>query len=121
MEKVVKTAMWIGDDAVRVDAFLSDFEGDVPQWKEAFYDLWRYQLTYGFAYEIKLEETGKRDGVRFVYLSILCRKAFQKNLVTTMEELGYRNIKVSEEPVGVIQIWDIKDRAAEDIRTVVAD
>lgn len=101
---------------MRVEASFKDFDGDVEKWKNAFYEIWRYQMGYSFAYEITLID--RKSGV---WLSLLARKSFKKNIVETMQELGYRNIQTEEESVGIIQLWDISDPVAEHISTVVAD
>lgn len=86
------------EDAVRVDVFYSDFDGDIEQWKDAFYQVWRYQLTWNFAYSIQLMET-RRAGV---CMCIYSRKDFRDNVTELLTSLGCRNI--NEEDVSAITI-----------------
>ena len=92
------------EDAIFVYATLSDFDGDVQKWKIAFYELWRYQMTWHFAHRIYVEDT--RNGV---YDGLLCNPNYEKNIVETMESLGFRKIKVKHEDIGVIECTDLPD------------
>lgn len=96
--------------AVRFTARLNDFEGDVQEWKLKFYELWRYQMTWNFAYEIAVRDSAGSG----VFVDVVARKAFEKNVMSMMEELGYKNISKEEYQVGLI--WTI-DR--EDCRDIV--
>lgn len=90
------------EQAYRFIAKYSDFEGDVSKWKEAFYEVWRHQLTYSFAYEIELREN--KDGV---FLSMLVRESF-KEQAEGLSELGYI-FKIHEETAGVVNDYDLPD------------
>lgn len=93
-----------GEDAVRVTANYKDFDGNISQWRDTFYELWRYQMTWSFAYEIEVIEG--RDGV---FVSILSKPDFEKNIVETMGALGYGNVKHYAEKVGVVESLDVGD------------
>jgi len=123
MEKEVRTTLWVQDGQPRVEASFEDFDGDVEKWKNAFYEIWRYQLTYNFAYEISLIERRCKDNQNkwTVWVSLLVREGFKKNIVETMEELGYGNIKVEEESVGVVELYGVADKVTEPINTVVVE
>jgi len=84
-----------------VKATFADFDGGLEKWKESFYELWRYQLTWEFAYRFDLKEN--RNGV---YVDMLIRKAYRNNVLDAMEALGYRNVMVTEEAVGIIDGFD---------------
>lgn len=89
--------------AIRLVAYLRDFDGgDGNKWRNSFYELWRYQMTLGSAYSIVVNEN-RNDGV---FVSVLVKLGYKKNVLETMQSLGYRNIEVSEETVGVINMWD---------------
>lgn len=50
------------EDAIRVTAHFEDFDGSLEDWKETWYTLWRYQMTFSFAYEIALQHA-RHNGV----------------------------------------------------------
>lgn len=117
-EKRVRTDLWIEDGAIRIRAYISDFDSESGNdWKKSFYELWRYQMTWDFAHEIKVHEVHDGD----VCVSMLIKKSFKKNVLDTMEHLGYRNIEVDKEHVGVIELYDIDAPEAEDMFTVIAE
>lgn len=118
MGKEIRTTLWVEDGVTRVRAYITDFVQDFGStWKGSFYELWRYQMTWNFAYEIKVHETSDKD----VCVSMLVKNAYLKNVLDTMESLGYRNVQIEEEHIGIIQIYDIDDPVAEDMFTVVAE
>ena len=88
--------------AVRVTASLESFDGDVYKWKDSFYQIWRYQLTYRFAYKIDLAESSKSG----VYLTMVIKPAYKSNLLDIMDDLGYCKVKTEEENIGVIDASD---------------
>ena len=96
--------MWI-EDAVTIETYLDDFNGSVQEWKLAFYEVWRYQMTYSFAYKIRV---GERHGGA-VYMSLLVKPAFKKDILETLKGLGCGKITVDAEKVGVIDDCDLYD------------
>lgn len=90
------------EKAYRFTAYYSSFDGDVEEWKKAFYEVWRHQLTYNFAYEIELREN--HNGA---YLSMLVREGFKEN-VERLSELGFEFF-VHEETAGVVNDYDLPD------------
>lgn len=92
------------EDALYITADLEDFDGDVQKWKTAFYELWRYQMTWHFAHRIYVEDTS--DGV---YVGIYCKPAYRGSLLDTMETLGYRNIQVIDYEIGTIECTELPD------------
>ena len=98
------------EDAVRIKASLPDFDGNVGEWKDAFYQVWRFQMTWHFAHEIKVaERRGDNDGWE-VYISILCKPSYVKNIIGAMEDLGYRNITTEDEKYGEIYAYETSDK-----------
>lgn len=83
-------------EARYVVAHYKDFEGDLQDWRNAFYELWRYQMTWSFAHEIIVSES-RKNGV-FVKLTI---RGYEDVLLNTMESLGYRSVKVGDTIIGV--------------------
>lgn len=117
MEKEIKTTLWIEDGAFRIEASFEDFDGGLAKWKEAFYTVWRHQMTWDFAYSIELIDR-RQTGV---YLRMLVRKNFLKNVEDMLSELGYRQVTQSSEHVGIVQLYEIDAPEAEDLFEVFAE
>ena len=115
-ERTANVTMWV-EDAVRVTTHYSDFKSGIADWKECFYEIWRYQMTWDFAYEIKVYELRDRDLV----VSVLVKKAFKKSAIGMMESIGYGNLRIEDEPVGMTCLIDTDDPTLEGIYTVVDD
>ena len=101
--------------AYRVIAHFKDFEGLVDKWVKQFYELWRLQLTWSYAYSIELNES-RANGV---YVDLLIKTPYKKHLVECMEELGYANIQVHEVKVGMVDAFDHNE--LDDIEMLVLD
>ena len=101
----------IKEKACRITSSLEAFDGGTQKWKESFYMLFRYQMTWGFAYEITVRES-RRSGV---LVDLLVKSAYKTNILNTMEDLGYRDISVSDENVGIV------DNTTADIDTFVGE
>lgn len=114
MEKEIRTSLWVKSDVTRIRTFLEDFDGDVEKWKKSFYEIWRYQMTWDFAYEITVHEVHGGD----VCVSILAKNAFLGSAKSMLDSLGYRNLKTEKEHIGIVEVFDLGD---EDIWTVVAE
>lgn len=91
--------------ALRINAWFEDFEGNLDKWKESFYTIWRYQLTWDFAYSIVLRETRKKG----VYVSMLINPTYKSSTLDMMYDLGYRELTIEEEPVGFVSGYDHKE------------
>lgn len=117
MEKEVKTTLWIQDDAVRIETDLNDFAGNVEEWKKAFYEVWRYQMTYDFAYNIRVSER-RESGV---YMSMLVKKAYAEQTKELLKHLGCQKITEWGEHVGIVQLYDIDTPEAKDMFEVFAE
>lgn len=104
MDKKARVYVY-AEDAISVTATLNDFNGTVQEWKIAFYELWRYQMTWHFAHKISVHDS-RGSGV---YVCVLCKPAYEKNIVDTMESIGFRNVKVQHEDIGTIECTDFPD------------
>jgi len=93
-----KRALWIR-------AYYEHFDGDLHRWMDSFYQLWRYQLTFDFAYKLELQETRTAG----IYVSMLVKPEYEKQLLTTMVNLGYRNIRNNEDTVTVVHSYDLEE------------
>lgn len=115
MSKAVKVPMYV-ENAVRITTDIEDFNGDVMGWKLSFYDIWRFQMTWDFAYEIKVHET--RKGVR---ISILCKPDFKGDAVNMLEGFGCKNIKTEAEDVGIVDLLDVDNLMVNNVSAVIID
>ena len=97
--------------AIRMVAYLNDFDADLNRWRKSFYEVWRYQLTWNFAYRIKLDESRKTG----VFILIDVRLGYKQNALEMLENLGYRKIEVTEVTAVVF------DDLEMDVDLVVAD
>lgn len=88
-----------------IRAYLNDFDGDLEKWKDSFYQLWRYQLTWDFAYKLELAETRSAG----VHVSMLIKPAYENQVLDTMESLGYCNIRNNEDSVAVVHSYDLEE------------
>lgn len=84
-----------------VQARYKDFDGDLEKWKNSFYEIWRYQLTWNFAWKIELFE--RVDGV---LVNMYVKPAFKDNIITTMNALGYQDISVENVRIGIVYEYD---------------
>ena len=88
--------------AIRICSRFRDFDGDVEKWKISFYELWRLEMTWSFAYRITVEES-RASGV---FVSLLIREVYKDNLIETMTGLGYGNIISYEEDIGEVDAYE---------------
>ena len=102
---------------MRIETDLEDFDGTVQQWKDAFYQIWRYQMTWDFAYSIKVAERRSTG----VYISMLIKKAYREQVKELLSDLGCKKISESDEHVGIVETYDIDDPAAADMFEVFAE
>lgn len=103
------------ETAVVYTARLEDFDGDVQKWKIAFYEIWRYQMTYHFARRIIAEDS--RNHGAFVRLTV--KPAFKHDALGMMEDLGYKNITTEDAKIGLVYAYEHDD--LEDIDLLVLD
>ena len=87
--------------ATRITASINNFDGNVEKWKLAFYEIWRYQMTWGFAYEIAV-----REGHKGVFVDLLVKPAYAKSAQDMMYDLGYNGLTVYNEDVGLVSAWE---------------
>lgn len=97
-----KTTVW-PEAAIRLQASFEDFKGTLLEWKEAWYFLWRLEMTFGFAHELKLRE-GRERGV---YVDMLIKPAYKDNVQAHMKDLGYENIQSRNERVGKVDMCEV--------------
>lgn len=111
MEKekaVVVTATFKDFDKTGGSMIMWNCEDKTEAWKLAFYELWRYQMTWGFCY--RLEVIDGRDNL---FVRVLCKADFEEPLVNTMEGVGYRDVRTYETKVGLIDGLKVPDDVEE--------
>ena len=105
------------EKVVEIRSSLADFAGDTQAWKLAFYELWRYELTYSFAYRLRVWEYSNKT----VDVQILARPGYKDAIISTMKSLGYRNIKVENCAVASISPYDGDMEDQDDIEAAVIE
>lgn len=102
------------EKAVRFVSHYTDFDGDVSKWKETFYTIWRYQMTWSFAYEIDLI-----DGHNGVFIDILAKEDFASNVRELLPDLGYGKITEYECKVGFVPSYRYDE--LDDVEMLILD
>lgn len=92
-------------DAVRITTHLDDFAGTTDGWKNAVYEMFRWNMTWSFAHWIEVLESR----IGGVYLTMMIKPSYEKVLVETMEGLGFRIFTIGHEDIGVIECTDLPD------------
>lgn len=93
------------EDAVHIVSHLNDFVGNVQEWKNAVYELFRYDMTWSFAHKIDVIES-RSSGV---FVSIIAKPAYEKSILGTMEDLGFRNTVARHDDIGWIECTDLPE------------
>ena len=96
--------------------FFKDFSGDVTEWKIAFYELFRYQMTFYYAHEIEASES-RANGV---FVRLVIKPAFEKNALDLMHDLGFKNINVYDAKVLAVNPY-ADDTIHFDVETAYID
>ena len=97
------------EKAILVEAKQEDFDGDTEWWRNSFYTIWRYQMTWDFAHSIKVDER-RSSGV---YVRLLIKPVYKEDVLGMMEDLGYRNVTTEDCNVAFISSYDVQN--VEDI------
>jgi len=113
--KYVKNLVAEIADAVEIKAWYKDFGGTLDEWKDAFYQVWRYQLTYEFAHEIKVLET-RSSGV---YFNIICKPCFKDDCLELLKSLKCNNIIVDPCLCGSVSAYDFPESKTPECMAVV--
>lgn len=104
MDKQFRANVYL-EEAVRVQSHLNDFSGMGSEWKYAVYQLFRYNMTWGFAHRIDVKE-GRSRGV---YVDMLINPAYEEQLKETMDGLGFKNTVCTKEKIGQIIGYDLPE------------
>ena len=87
--------------AYRVEAKFADFDGELSAWKETFYNMWRWQMTYDYAYSIKVDER-RSSGV---YFCAIIKTSFKDDVVDALETYGCKNVTVEDCLVASVDMY----------------
>ena len=109
-EKNARVTVW-EEPALLVTSTYEAFDGGLDRWKDSLYMLFRYNMTWSFAYSIDVIESRSRG----VFVSLRINPAYRDELLATMEDLGYRDTKVSDDPIGHIECTDLPDDMPYDL------
>lgn len=114
MEKKIKVDICL-EDAVCISSRLSDFKSDgihdeAQKWKYAIYQLFRFDMTWGFAHKIEVRENNTTG----VFVRLTIKPAYEEQTLELMEILGFRNMQVDHEEIGRIDCTDLPDGALLD-------
>lgn len=101
----MKNNIFRNETATMVIAHLKNYKYGVDEWKDAFYELWRYQMTYGMAYSIEVHESSANG----VFVRMVIKDTFKKNILNTMYELGYQDIDTYKANIGIVDGNEIDD------------
>ena len=112
-EKFIRVPIYL-EDCVHITSTLEDFDGDVQKWKNAVYDMFRWDMTYSFAHKIDLIDS-RSSGV---FILIIAKPSYEKNIIETMEDNGFRNIKSHHEYIGSIECTEIPEDIMMDMAIV---
>lgn len=99
---------------LKIQARYEDFDGSHEKWMSSFYEIWKYQLTWNFAWKIELLE--RVDGV---LVSMNVKPEFADNVKAMMESLGYRNMEISKMYVGIIN--EVKHDELYDVDLIITE
>lgn len=98
------------EKAFRITTHANDYTGgDIDAWKAAFYEIWRYQMTFDFAYSIAVRES-RASGVFF---DLLVKEGQEDDAKDMLERLGCSEIQCYEQPVGIVEGYELPDDIEE--------
>lgn len=106
-----KKATVYKEKATKIRLDYNDFDGTLEEWKKALYEVWRWQMTWDFAYTIKVREY-RIGGVALI---LLIHPSFKKNVVEMLEDYGYRNPRIEDVDIGVVDFEWSEDFDIEDV------
>lgn len=104
------------EKAYRIEATFEDFDGDLNGWKDSFYQMWRWQMTYDYAYSMKVDD--RRSGV---YFCAVVKPAYKDQVVEAMEAYGYREIKSEECLVASVDGYGFEEAFGDFAEAAIAD
>ena len=111
MEKekvIVLTATYENFDEKGGSMIMWNADAKVDAWKLAFYELWRYQMTWQPCYRLEVI-----DGKDALFVRAVCKEGYLEPMISTMEGVGYREIKQYETNVGFIDCLKVPDDVEE--------
>lgn len=110
MEKKARVNVY-AKEAVTIYAYWKDFDGDIQKWKNSIYEMFRWDMTYGYAHDILVYESNECGA----YIRLIIKPSFEDSVIDTMDYLGFKELKVTHDEVGVIECTDLPSDALYDI------
>lgn len=110
MEKKARVNVY-AKEAVTIYAYWKDFDGDIQRWKNSIYDMFRWDMTYGYAHDILVYESNESGA----YIRLIIKPPFTEPVLETMQELGFNNLRVTHDEIGTIECTDLPEDMLYDI------
>ena len=104
MEKKARVNVY-AKEAVTIYAYRKDFDGDIQKWKNSIYEMFRWYMAYGYAHDILVYESNEC----VAYIRLIIKPPFEDSVLDTMDSLGFKELKVTHDEVGVIECTDMPD------------
>lgn len=104
MEKHARVNLYT-EDAVLITSHWKDFKGELQDWRNAIYDLFRWDMTYSYAHKIDVIESRKNG----VFVSLRIKPKFEGSIIGTMEDLGFGGIESTHEDIGTIECTELPE------------
>jgi len=76
--------------AVSLVAHGRDFDGDEQKWRDAYFHLLQWKMTWSLCYELDMNWSRKNG----TFVRVVVKPDIAERLKEDMEEYGYRNISV---------------------------
>lgn len=89
-------------ETASIIAYFKDFDGGVEKWREGFFELMATMNTWGTILDMYCNCSPCGSYIRL----ILANKEAAPGIVSDMTGLGYREIKVNDAAVGVVDLLD---------------
>ena len=77
-----------------LECTLNGFDGEVPEWKDAYFKMLSMKNTYSDIQSLDLVDDWSGEGVKVV--CVVRRERTMKSVKEFMESIGYKNTQVSE-------------------------
>lgn len=110
MEKETNVTVY-EKEAVTIYAYWKDFDGDIQKWKNSIYEMFRWDMTYGYAHDILVYESNAMGA----YVRLIIKTAFEDSVVETMDRLGFKELRIGHDKIGAVECTDLPDDALYDI------
>lgn len=105
-ENSITVRTWFKDfKPENITEFITDNRSKLELWKYSIYELYRYQLSFEYAYSINIRET-RRSGV---YVMLVIKPAFNTSVLGLLETLGFTNIETENTKTAIIDGYELPE------------